>query len=249
MRQTYQEKRYPKRVSKKKKRKRTYDYAYEDFGLNCDNVDRLISDFEKLRSLKKGSISFRNIKNIDLGLCLLYASLLEFHQDKIEFKTILLPRKRNIKGKFVAMGIPNLMHQKNFTCNNDGRIKVLKLNPSNLKEAEEHLMQINQELIVPYLQNKQKEMIRDLDKIFEELWNNITEHSKRQDSAVYVAREICDNSAKFAILDQGIGYRESVQAHFGQSDKVKDYWNEKFPQIMSKWSLITKKPIFKDIRE
>lgn len=227
IRQRYQAKRQPKRFRKKKKN----GLEYISFELNCQNIDNIIRDTYYLTKFQKCDIDFRRLKDINLGLCLLYVSLLSSCNRSFSLNPRLLPEKKEVREKMLKTGLLDLLCKEKVECNDSGRIKILKF--TSIKEQiVEILLQIRDNLINYALGFYQLNCIeleqrrRNLQKVFSEVLVNIAEHAEIKNSTIYLAGEISDGFIKFAILDQGIGFKKSIQAHFGKWDMIKDLSKE-----------------------
>lgn len=231
IRQRYQAKRQPKRFTKKKRNR----LEYVSFELNCQNVTKIIKDMRYLTKLQKCDIDFRRLKDINLGLCLLYASLLSSCDRKFFLNPKLLPEKKEVREKMFKTGLLDLLCKEKIECDDSGRIKILKFN-SIEEKISKVLPQIRDNLI-DYALSFCKTSLeleaqrRSLQRVFSEVLVNIVEHAKTKETTIYLAGEISDGFIKFAILDQGIGFKKSIQSRFGRLDAFKDFSKEMLSKL------------------
>lgn len=234
IRAKYQEKRY-KHTRKKLNFNKNTDFLnisykeYESLELIPKNVNKLIKDIEHLKNKKSFRINFRKLDKFDLGLCLIFTSLLkklkEVKNTSFGFRKELMPKNKKIKNLFIQTGIFEILCDKpiNYT-ENGGKIRILEVYINSQEEFKKILLKISSELIEYSLKqtegvgNKESAKIM-LNKIFLELLLNVQSHSKALDKIVYVAGEIEDRVLKFAILDSGIGFAGSVKTRSTMIEK------------------------------
>lgn len=189
-----------------------------------------------LTKSQRCDIDFRRLKDINLGLCLLYASLLNSCDRKFFLNPKLLPEKKEVREKMFKTGLLDLLCKEKIECDDSGRIKILKF--SSIKEKiAKVLPQIRDNLIDYALSfckmnhTELEEQRRSLQRVFSEVLVNIVEHAKIKKSTIYLAGEMSDGFIKFAILDQGIGFKKSIQSRFGRLDALKDHSKEMLSKL------------------
>ncbi|EAI3897985.1 ATP-binding protein [Campylobacter coli] len=230
-RSKYQYKRYPKRISKKTKCHKILDYDTE-FDLNPKNIDILINDVEFLSKKKRFTINFQKLKSFNLGMCLIFTSLLESCKNKkYSLNSKLMPKDKYIRNMFKQTGIFDIL------CNEiieerPGMLKILKINL--IKDGynmEKILMDIKHNLIEFAIYNLKLQnsevIIRKLLKVFMELLVNIAEHARAFGQTIYLAGEIKGDKLRFAILDKGIGFHNSMeQKNRNVLERIKNHFSK-----------------------
>ncbi|EJH2447952.1 hypothetical protein NCQ00_000534, partial [Campylobacter jejuni] len=92
-------------------------FEYQSLELNKKDISKIINDVIKLsKNPKDFIISFRKLVKFDLGLCLIFTSLLEYFSKTKEirfyFKKYLMPKDKNIRNMFIQTGIFQILCNK-----------------------------------------------------------------------------------------------------------------------------------------
>lgn len=230
IRKKYQSKRKCKKIKKKKNANRANvkqaDINYNTLELNHSNVNKIIKDVKSLKKKDSFRINFRKLNHFDLGLCLIFTSLLkelrEAKQTTFGFRKDLMPKDKAIRNMFIQTGIFEILCGKKMEGSNVGKICILEICIDSNEDFENILLRISKELVMYSLQQTKyshnKEAKNKLNKVFVELLLNVKSHSKAK--TVYVAGEVKSNILKFAILDSGIGFAGSIKERSGTMDKI-----------------------------
>lgn len=232
IRDKYQSKRNTKRIKSKKNANRANvkqtDVNYDTLELNYSNINKIIKDVELLKKKDGFRINFRKLNYFDLGLCLIFTSLLkalrEVKQTTFGFRKDLMPKDKAIRDIFIQTGIFEILCGKKMEGSNVGKICILEICIDSNDDFKNILLRISKELVMYSLQqtkySNNKEAKNKLNKVFEELLLNVKSHSKAK--TVYVAGEVKSNILKFAILDSGIGFASSIKERSGAIEKMID---------------------------
>lgn len=234
IRAKYQVKKYLKNKNKKKTirnslYKKNKLFEYQSLELNKKDINKIISDTIKLsKNPKDFVISFRKLVKFDLGLCLIFTSLLEYFSKTKEinfyFKKYLMPRDKNIRNMFIQTGIFQILCNKSAP-DQKGKMCILKVSINNQEELKQILLKISKEIIEFSLKkiniSDNTYMKKHLNKIFDELLLNVQSHADTNE-LIYLAGEIQEDVIKFAILDKGIGFAGSIEKRSKLTDKFLD---------------------------
>ncbi|WP_019109139.1 hypothetical protein [Campylobacter jejuni] len=122
-------------------------FEYQSLELNKKDISKIINDVIKLsKNPKDFIISFRKLVKFDLGLCLIFTSLLEYFSKTKEirfyFKKYLMPKDKNIRNMFIQTGIFQILCNKS-TPNQKGKICILKASINNQEELKQILLKIS----------------------------------------------------------------------------------------------------------
>ncbi|EOH9834299.1 ATP-binding protein, partial [Campylobacter coli] len=191
------------------------DYNTE-FDLNPKNIDMLVDDVKFLSKKKRFTINFQKLKSFNIGMCLIFTSLLESCKNKkYSLNSKLMPKDKYIRSMFKQTGIFDIL------CNEiieerPGMLKILKINlDKDNYNMEEILLNIKSNLIEFAIYNlrlqNSRVIVKKLLKVFMELLVNIAEHAKAFGQTIYLAGEIKGDKLRFAILDKGIGFHHSME--------------------------------------
>lgn len=235
IRANYQAKRQPKRCSKRHRQNTATNKCveYESLKLNTDDINQIIKDMlsltkENTRHIK---ISFRKLKSFDLGLCLMFVSILEhFSKErdiKFAFKKQLMPKNKRIKDMFIRTGIFELLCNKHISpC--DGQLAIKRVMCGNHEHSKNILLEISRDIVDFALSktSKNDKIIKraknHLNRMFSELLLNVKSHANAPNEISYIAAEITQGAIKFSILDKGIGFAESAKKHSKGMQKIDD---------------------------
>ncbi|EOI4035910.1 hypothetical protein ACMTXK_001813, partial [Campylobacter jejuni] len=196
---------------------------------NKKDISKIINDVIKLsKNPKDFIISFRKLVKFDLGLCLIFTSLLEYFSKTKEirfyFKKYLMPKDKNIRNMFIQTGIFQILCNKS-TPNQKGKICILKASINNQEELKQILLKISKKIVEFSLEkiniSNNIYIKKHLNKIFDELLLNVKSHADTNE-LIYLAGEVQEDVIKFAILDQGIGFAGSIQKRSNFKDKILD---------------------------
>lgn len=238
IRAKYQEKRNKKMIKKIKVTNNRSniliaDTSYTSLEITYSNINKIIDNIETLKNKDSFIINFRKLNRFDLGLCLIFTSLLkelrEIKKTPFGFRKDLMPKSKKIRSMFIQTGIFEILCDKQITNKvHNGRIRILEVYINSQIEFKKVLLRISNELIVYSLMqidniedHIQKLKIK-LNKIFDELLLNVKSHSQSLDKRVYLAGEVENNILKFAILDSGIGFVGSIKARSKVIDMGKE---------------------------
>ncbi len=238
IRAKYQEKRYRQIIKKLKlhknneNRNKASDKECDSLELTFSNVNKLIKDIESLIKKNNFRINFRKLDKFDLGMCLIFTSLLKelrkIKNTSFGFKKELMPKDKKIKSLFIQTGIFEILCDKPLSSKSClGKIRILEVYINSQQELKKVLLRISNELIEYSLQQighiTDKETAKMiLNKIFLELLLNVQTHSKSLEKIVYLAGEAENSILKFAILDSGIGFAGSIKARSTIIDRGKE---------------------------
>lgn len=204
-------------------------FEYQSLELNKKDISKIINDVIKLsKNPKDFVISFRKLVKFDLGLCLIFTSLLEYFSKTKEirfyFKKYLMPKDKNIRNMFIQTGIFQILCNKS-TPNQKGKICILKASINNQEELKQILLKISKKIVEFSLEkiniSNNTYIKKHLNKIFDELLLNVKSHADTNE-LIYLAGEVQEDVIKFAILDQGIGFAGSIQKRSNFKDKILD---------------------------
>lgn len=237
IRARYQEKRYKKTPKRLQKRIHNdiQNLTYESLELSPSNVNKIIKDVEKL-SQKKFQINFRKLEKFDLGLCLLFTSLLEHFKEKesisFGFAQHLMPKNKRIRDMFIQTGIFSILCGKVVEAK-EGKMCILKVSINNQEEVKNVLLEISQKIVEYSLKSisQDKQAKNYLNRIFSELLVNVKSHAKTND-IVYLAGEIDKDVIRFAILDKGIGFAKAIQSRNSLLDNISDSFNRNYVKMI-----------------
>lgn len=157
IRTKYQTKRRRKRKNRKKSKnniktdKQINLFEYKSLELKKYDIDKIIDDTINLSENPKGfAISFRKLVRFDLGLCLVFTSLLEYFSEaknvRFAFRKHLMPKDKNIKNMFIQTGIFGILCNKPIQIQ-EGKICILKVPISNAEELKQVLLKISKEIV------------------------------------------------------------------------------------------------------
>ncbi|MBR2111635.1 MAG: hypothetical protein IJ950_01570 [Helicobacter sp.] len=238
IRAQYQEKRRKKTPKKLQKRinKNIQNLIYESLELGSKQVNKIIKDVESF-SQKRFQINFRKLERFDLGLCLLFTSLLEYFSEKenisFGFAQHLMPKNKRIRNMFKQTGIFKILCGKDIAPQ-AGKMCILKVSINNQEQVKDILLKISQEIVeysLKLINNNSKQAKNYLNKIFEELLLNVKSHAKTNDM-VYLAGEIDKDIIRFAILDKGIGFAKAIQSRNNIRDKFLDKLEKNYVRMI-----------------
>ncbi|GAD17809.1 hypothetical protein [Helicobacter fennelliae] len=233
IRAKYQEKRQRKRTNRvRSNNKQDNSFGYKSLELNQKDIHKIIKDTIALSKNPKGfKISFRKLKRFDLGLCLLFTSLLEYFSESkdisFRFREDLMPKDKNIKNMFIQTGIFQILCNKP-TQNQAGKLCILKISLDNQKKLKQALLRISKEIVhfsLNQIRADNKKARDYLMKIFLELMVNIQQHADTN-KTIYLAGEVQREVIKFALLDKGIGFAAAIKKRSSVKDSIKDSFDE-----------------------
>ncbi|RDU61832.1 hypothetical protein [Helicobacter sp. MIT 14-3879] len=240
IRRKYQAKRQLKNKGKKKfdknnTHKQNELLEYSSLALNKGNINKIIDDTIRLSGNPKSfAISFRKLTRFDLGLCLVFTSLLEHFSEikkvRFAFRKYLMPKDKNIKNMFIRTGIFRILCNKPIQIQ-EGKICILKVSISNKETLKQVLLKISKEVVefsfkkINIANNSNAK--NHFNKIFGELLLNVKSHAYTNEinKIVYLAGEVQQNVIKFAILDKGIGFAKSIKNRSNIKDRFSDIIN------------------------
>lgn len=229
------------KIKIRKKIQEPDEIYYKSLELKKDDINKIITDTEKLSKKSKGfKINFRKLEKFDLGLCLIFTSLLEYFKEKektsFNFRKDLMPKNKNIRNMFIQTGIFKILCDKSVEAQK-GKISILKYPIENQEQLKKILLEISEKIVDFSIENSNitdnTKVKKHLNKIFSELLLNIKSHANTKDK-VYLASDCQDEVIKFAILDQGIGFTGSIKNRNGFKDFFPDLLGEARQGLINK---------------